>query len=147
MSTKPLVYNGNTIDKLRFDVRNGKIVEYSAKVGQDILESLLKVDENAYYFGEIAFVSNSSPITKLDTTFLNILFDENASSHMAFGNGFSLCVKESEDMTEEEKDDIGINQSNIHIDFMIGNETLCVKAYLKSGDTVPIMEDGEWANF
>lgn len=146
-STKPLNYNSNMIEGIRFEIKEGKIIHYEAKVGEKVLESLLTIDENALYFGEIALVSKESVITKTDTVFNNILIDENASSHMAFGAGFPLCVKGSEQMTPEEKDAYGINLSKIHLDFMIGNETLCVEAHLKNKEVVQIMKDGAWTNF
>lgn len=146
-STKALVYNGNLIDGMKFEIKDGKIVHYEAEVGLEILEALFSVDENALYFGEVALVSKNSPITQTNTVFYNILIDENASSHMAFGAGLSLCVEGADKMTDEEKEVCGINLSNVHIDFMIGNDTLCVNAHLKNGENVQVMKDGEWVEF
>lgn len=146
-STEPVSYLGNYIDGIRFEIKDGKITSYSAEIGQDKLESLLKIDDNALYFGEIALVPKSSPIAKCDTLFYNLLYDENASSHMAFGAGYTLCIKGADSMTDEEKDANGINVSNIHLDFMIGDDELNVTAVLQNGKTIQIMKDGEWTEF
>ncbi|MGB9615125.1 MAG: aminopeptidase, partial [Fervidobacterium sp.] len=84
-SSMPLVYQGNIIDEFWLEFKDGKVVNFDAKKGKDILKELIETDEGASYLGEVALVDISSPIYKLGKIFYNTLYDENASSHFAFG--------------------------------------------------------------
>ena len=144
-ATMPLCYNGNLIENFHITFRDGKAVEWKAEKNEELLGKLLTMDEGASYIGECALVPNSSPIRQSGVLFYNTLFDENATCHIAFGEGFDSAVKGYENMTKEECREKGVNDSMIHIDFMIGSETLNIDAITKDGRTVPIFRNGEWA--
>ncbi len=144
-ATMPLCYNGNLIENFHITFRDGKAVEWKAEKNEELLGKLLTMDEGASYIGECALVPNSSPIRQCGVLFYNTLFDENATCHIAFGEGFDSAVKGYENMTKEECRKKGVNDSMIHIDFMIGSETLNIDAITKDGRTVPIFRNGEWA--
>ena len=144
-ATMPLCYNGNLIENFHITFRDGKAVEWKAEKNEELLGKLLTMDEGASYIGECALVPNSSPIRQSGVLFYNTLFDENATCHIAFGEGFDSAVKGYENMTKEECREKGVNDSMIHIDFMIGSGTLNIDAITKDGRTVPIFRNGEWA--
>lgn len=144
-STMPLVYNGNIIKDLWFQFEDGKVIDFGASEGKDVMAKFLETDEGARYLGEIALVPVSSPISNLNTVFFNTLYDENASCHLALGNGISMCAKETSTMTKEEKHAAGFNHSTVHLDFMIGSKDLNIVGVLADGTEVNIFCQGEWA--
>lgn len=145
VSTKPLSYQGQLIENFSFVFENGKVVSCKAEKGQDALEKMIGMDEGAAYLGEVALIPYDSPISNSGILFYETLFDENASCHLAVGSGFTNVLKGFETMSKEETIEKGINDSNIHVDFMIGAPDLCITGYTKDGARVEIFKDGNWA--
>ena len=144
-SSKPLSYQGQIIDKFWIRFENGKAVESGAEVGAELLETMLTMDENAGYLGECALVPQHSPICESGILFYNTLFDENAACHLAVGKGFMFSVKDFRNRTQEECAELGVNESMIHVDFMIGCDTMNIDGICEDGSTVAIFRDGNWA--
>ena len=141
-STKPLIYHGNTISDFSFTFKEGKIVEYTAKEGYEVLKELVETDEGSHYLGEVALVDHFSPISQSNQIFYETLFDENASCHLAIGASYPTCLKNSDGLSEEELKERGLNHSLTHVDFMIGHEHMNIKGYTRDGQAVDIMIDG-----
>lgn len=144
-STKPYVYNGNLIEDFSVTFKDGKVIDYEARTGKELLCQLLASDEGATHIGEIALVSSQSPINKSGTLFYNTLFDENAACHIAFGEGYPGTIIGGTTMTKEELLMHGVNDSVIHEDIMIGAEDTNITGKCKNGETVTIFKNGEWA--
>lgn len=144
-ATKPLCYHGTLIEDFWIRFKDGKAVEWDAKKNKDVLTTLITMDEGSAYLGECALVPYDSPIQNSGILFLNTLFDENAACHLAIGRGFNDCIKGFETKTNEECIEMGINDSMVHSDFMIGSKDLCIEATTKSGKKVQIFKDGNWA--
>jgi aminopeptidase len=144
-STKPLSYRGELIENFSVRFENGKAVEVHAEKNEELLKTMIDMDEGAAYLGECALVPNSSPINKTGILFYNTLFDENAACHLALGAGFTNCIKNFENYTVEELHAKGVNDSMIHEDFMIGCDSLDIVGVCGDGRRVQIMRDGEWA--
>ena len=141
-STKPLIYHGNTISDFSFTFKEGKIVEYTAKEGYEVLKELVETDEGSHYLGEVALVDHFSPISQSNQIFYETLFDENASCHLAIGASYPTCLKNSDGLSEDELKERGLNHSLTHVDFMIGHEHMNIKGYTRDGQAVDIMIDG-----
>lgn len=144
-ATRPLSYRGELIENFSVRFENGKAVEVHAENGEELLKQMISMDENAAYLGECALVPFDSPIRNSEITFFNTLFDENACCHLAFGRGFENCIKDFDKYTLEECREKGINDSLIHVDFMIGSEDLNITAHTRDGKDVAIFKDGNWA--
>ena len=144
-ATKPLVFGGNLIEDFSFTFKEGKIVDFDAKVGKAVLEKLIETDEGASYLGEVAIVPVSSPVSKTNTIFFNTLFDENASCHFAIGSSYPTNIEGGVAMTEEELEAVGANTSITHNDFMVGSEELDIEATTHEGETFFVLKKGEWA--
>ena len=144
-STKPLSYQGEIIEDFSIRFVNGRAVEAKAKKNQHLLEKMIAMDEGAAMLGECAIIAYDSPINNQNILYYNTLFDENASCHLALGMGFSNCVRGYETMTKEALKEKGINDSLIHVDFMIGSKDLEIVGVTKRGDRVAILTDGNWA--
>lgn len=144
-SSKPLSYQGQLIENFSVRFENGKAVEVKAEKNQELLQSIIEMDDNAAYLGEIALVPYDSPIRNSEILFYNTLFDENAACHIAFGEGFTNCLDDYESLTLEQCRERGINDSLIHVDFMIGTEDLNITAITKDGSRVEIFRNGNWA--
>ena len=144
-STKPLSYRGELIEDFSIRFEGGRAVEVKAKRGEELLKQMISMDEGASYLGECALVPYDSPIRNSGILFYNTLFDENAACHLALGMGFSNCLKDYEKYTLDECRAKGINDSQIHEDFMIGSEDLSITAHTRDGRDVPIFRDGNWA--
>lgn len=146
VATLPLVYQGNRIEDFWFEFKDGKVVDYDAKVGKGVLESILETDEGAKYLGEVALVPADSPIAKMRRLFYNTLFDENASCHFALGKAYLECVENGLEMDEEAQEQAGLNVSSTHVDFMVGSDDLSIIARCLDGKEVPIFQDGCWVS-
>lgn len=144
-STKPLVYQGQLIDKFTIRFEHGRIVDVQASQGGDLLQSIIDTDEGSCYIGEVALVPHSSPVAKENVVFYNSLFDENASCHMAMGSAYTANVRRGQVMTHSELHETGLNTSIVHVDFMMGSDQLDVDAQTEDGSWMPIFRKGEWA--
>ena len=144
-STKPLSYNGQLIENFSVRFENGKAVEVKAEKGEELLKSMISMDEGAAYLGECALVPQASPIAQSGLLFYNTLFDENAACHLALGRGFSDCIRGYHDLTKEQIKELGVNDSMIHEDFMIGCDSMNIDAITRDGKVVPIFRAGNWA--
>ncbi len=144
-STKPLSYGGVTIDGMSFTFEDGKVVDFSAEENEDVLKHLLETDEGAKSLGEVALVPDDSPISNSGLIFFNTLFDENASNHLAFGSAYAFSIEGGEKMSEAELEELGLNRSNIHVDFMIGSDQMDIDGIKADGSRVPIFRNGDWA--
>ena len=144
-STMPLSYRGQLIDKFWLRFEGGKAVEVGAEVGEAQLKDMISMDEGAAYLGECALVPVASPISESGILFYNTLFDENASCHLAMGRGYADTIDNFENRTLEECQALGLNDSMIHVDFMIGCDTMNIDATCEDGSVVRIFENGNWA--
>ncbi|WP_239256571.1 aminopeptidase [Listeria ilorinensis] len=144
-STKPLSYGGNIIDNFKLTFENGRIVNVEAEKGQEILENLIATDEGSHYLGEVALVPDPSPISQSGILFFNTLFDENASNHLAIGSAYAFNIKGGEEMSRDELEKRGVNTSLTHVDFMIGSDKMNIDGITKSGETLPVFRNGDWA--
>ena len=144
-STKPLSYQGQLIDNFSIRFEKGKAVEAKAEVGEELLNTMISMDEGAAYLGECALVPERSPIAESGLLFYNTLFDENAACHLALGMGYADTIRDHHNKTLDECRELGINDSMIHEDFMIGCSTMNIDAITREGKVVPIFRNGNWA--
>ena len=144
-STKPLSYQGQIIDGFSIRFEEGKAVEAKAVVGEELLNTMLSMDEGAAYLGECALVPQCSPIAESGLLFYNTLFDENASCHLAMGMGYADTIADHHNKTLEECRALGIKESMIHEDLMIGCDSMNIDAITRDGKTVPVFRNGNWA--
>jgi len=145
-STKPLSYNGNIIEGIKVTFKDGQITEVSAEKGDQVMKDLVFENNGARGLGEVALVSDPSPISQSGITFFNTLFDENASNHLAIGSAYATSVKGGENFeTEEELREAGLNRADVHVDFMIGGPEMNVDGIREDGTVVPIFRNGDWA--
>ncbi len=145
VATKPLSYQGKLIEDFWFKFENGICTEVHARTNQDVLEKMVAMDEGASRIGEVALIALDSPVNLTGVLFYNTLFDENASCHIAFGRGFNECLEGYEELSVEECGKAGVNNSMIHVDFMIGAPDLCITGITKDGRRVPVFINGMWA--
>ena len=144
-NAKPLNYNGVLIDNFWLKFEEGKVVDFGAERGYDVLKNLLDTDEGSRKIGEMALVPFDSPISNTGILFLETLFDENAACHIALGKAYPTCVKGGPEMSDEELAAVGANDSLIHVDFMIGEATTNIIGITADGKEVAIFKDGNWA--
>ena len=143
-SALPLSHNGTIIDKFRFTVKDGKIVEVRAEQGEEALKAAVTVDEGASYFGEVALVPYDSPISNQRILYYNTLFDENAACHIAFGEAYP-CLEGGQQMTKDELKAHGLNDSITHVDFMVGTPDLSIVGTTHDGREIPVFVNGNFA--
>lgn len=137
-SSRPLNFRGQLIDHFTLTLKDGKVVNYTADVGQDVLKTILETDEGSCYFGEMALIDKNSPISALGTTFYTTLYDENASCHIALG----LAGGQG---SPEENDKMGINTSALHVDFMVGTADMNIQGLTAEGVWEDVFINGSWA--
>jgi aminopeptidase len=136
-STKPLVLvDGTVVRNLRVRFEGGRAVEIDADTARDTMRTIAGRDPGAARLGEAALVDAEGRIGKLDTVFYDTLIDENAASHIALGQGFPFLISDG--------DRDRVNESEIHIDFMIGSPEMRVTGLTREGDRVPVLVDGKW---
>ncbi|RED52818.1 aminopeptidase [Cohnella lupini] len=144
-STKPLSHQGNLIENFSLTFENGRVVDFEAEKGYDSLKAMLDLDNDSRYLGEVALVPHRSPISDSNIVFFNTLFDENASNHLALGNAYPTCVEGGTTMSREELEQVGLNQSILHVDFMIGSAEMDIDGITKDGQVEPVFRNGNWA--
>ena len=144
-SSKPLSYKGQLIENFWIKFEHGKVVDVHAEKNEHVLREMVSMDEGATMLGEVALIPYDSPISNLNILFYNTLFDENASCHLALGMGFPNCIKDFEKYSLEEIRQMGVNDSMIHVDFMIGTKDLSIVGTTNEGKQVQIFKDGNWA--
>lgn len=144
-SALPLVHAGTVVRDFWFEFKDGKVVDYDAAEGKEVLTSIIETDENACHLGEVALVSKNSPIRESGILFYSTLFDENASCHFALGKAFPECYEGGFDLSVEELMDNGVNNSATHVDFMVGADDLSIVGTLPGGREIPVFQNGAWA--
>ena len=142
--TRPVIIQGQLIEDCTFKFSKGHIIEANARIGDDVIDKIINIDEGARRLGEIALVPHSSPISKTGLLFYNLLLDENASNHIALGQAYRNSLKNGDELTDEEFLKAGANNSSIHLDLMIGSGEMNVDGILDDGTREPIMRNGEW---
>ncbi len=143
-SSKMLIHNNKVINNFWLDFRDGKVIDYDAETGKEVLKGIMDTDEGASYLGEVALVDFDSPISKSGVIFKNTLYDENASCHLALGASFAECIKGGLEKNNDQLLEMGLNYSHTHVDFFIGTDDLKITAYLQNGDKKVIMENGNF---
>ena len=138
-STKPLSYQGTLIQDIAVRFERGRIVQATARTGADVLRKGAGDRRRRARLGEVALVPHSSPISKSGVLFLNTLFDENASSHIALGQAYSKCIRNGGTLTPQQLAEKGANKSLIHIDWMIGSDKIDVDGINADGSAEPLM--------
>ena len=144
-ASMPLSREGQLIEDFWIRFHEGKAVEWHAEKNENLLTNIITADEGAAYLGECALIPYESPIRQSGILFYNTLYDENASCHLALGMGFADCIRDFENRTLEECRALGVNDSMIHVDFMIGTADMNIDAITRDGRTVPIFRNGSWA--
>ena len=145
VSSKPLIFGGNSINNFKITFKDGKVVNFTAEEGFETLEKMLDSDKTSKYLGEVALVPYDSPISNSNIIFYNTLFDENAACHLAFGKAYPTCLINGDNLTEEELFAKGANNSIIHEDFMVGTKDLNIDGITRDGKVIPIFRSGNWA--
>lgn len=143
-SALPLNYNGNLIESFWFEFKEGEVIDFGAKKGEEVLKGMLETDDGAKRLGEVALVPYDSPISNQNILFYNTLFDENASCHFALGKAYLLCVENGENIDPKDFDKMGINDSLIHVDFMVGTKDLEITGICHDGSEVPVFKKGNF---
>ena len=145
VAVKPLSWNGQLIEDFSITFSEGKVVSYKAEKGQELLNKMLHMDEGACMLGEVALVPKESPVNQCGFLFYSTLFDENACCHFAVGQGFKEVLPDGDRLTTEEAAAAGINDSIIHVDFMVGADDLSITGYRPDGSSAAIFRNGTWA--
>jgi aminopeptidase len=144
-TTRPVSVMDSLVEDVELEFKDGKVVSCTARVGQHIMDRFLDTDEGARYLGEVALVGEDSPIARSNRIFHSILFDENASCHLALGAGYPSCLANAEHLSTDEKLlEAGCNNSLVHTDFMIGSPDMDIAAYTRTGEQVQIMRNGKF---
>lgn len=144
-ASRPLVIAGNVVEDFCLTFENGRVINLTARVGEEHLRKLIEIDEGSHRIGEVALVPNSSPVSQRGHLFYNTLFDENAASHIALGRAYRFSMDGGNDMSEEEFQANGGNASLTHDDFMIGSPEMEIDGIHADGRCEPLMRQGEWA--
>ena len=142
--TRPVLMTGGAlIEGLRLRFEGGRVTDVSADTNAEAVRAQVGLDEGASRLGEVALVDNSSPVGRSGILFGDILLDENAASHVAWGHAYDLAVAELP-QGREERERFGFNHSIVHQDAMIGAPEVSVDGLELGGAAVPIMRDGGW---
>ncbi len=144
-SSMPLSWRGEIIDNFSMRFEGGRVVEVKAEKNEELLKTMVGMDEGAAMLGECAFVPYDSPIRESGIMFYETLFDENAACHFAIGRGFTNTIVDYDKYTNEEMKEMGINDSALHVDFMIGTDDLSIVGIKADGSEFVIFENGLWA--
>ena len=140
----PLIHSGVMIEGISIEFKDGKVVNYHAKKGQEELKNIIEIDPESCMLGECALVDKNTKIAMSNILFYETLFDENAACHVALGRGFKECLKDGEILSDEELENIGYNKSKNHVDMMIGTKDLNIIATTYDNREILIFKDGSF---
>ena len=140
----PLIHSGITINDIRLEFKNGKVINYDASSGKEELKNILEFDSESNMLGECALVDKNTKIALSNVLFYETLFDENASCHIALGNGFKECLYNGENLNKDELEKLGYNKSKNHVDIMIGTKDLNITATTYDNKEILIFKDGSF---
>ncbi|WP_379134328.1 aminopeptidase [Paenibacillus sp. sgz500958] len=143
-STKPLSYGGNLIDGFKLTIVDGRVISYTAEQGLETLTTLLEMDEGASFFGEVALVPYHSPISESGILYYTTLYDENASCHLALGAAYAFTLEGGTKLSKAELAERGMNQSLVHVDFMMGSPEMNIDGITDEGIVEPLFRNGNW---
>ena len=143
-NSKPLSHGGVIIDDFMIEFKDGKVIDFKASVGYNALKHLIEDDENANMLGEVALVNYDSPISNSGIVFYDTLYDENASCHIALGSSYPECLKDGINKDKKELQELGANQSDTHVDFMIGTKDLKIIGIDYKDNNIIIFENGNF---
>lgn len=121
----------------------GEVVDFDAEEGRDVLEEFFRLD-GTRRLGEVALVDSRSPVGQAGVVFHEILFDENAACHIAFGEAYPDGVVDGSKLPDDELRALGVNKADAHLDVMIGTPTLRLTGLTADGREVAIMERGQF---
>lgn len=144
-ASKPLNYGGTLIENFSLVFKNGEIIGFHAEKGEEALKSLIMTDKGSKYLGEIALVPFDSPISNSNILFYNTLFDENASCHLAIGQAYPSCIENGDSFDSKKMEEVGMNDSLTHVDFMFGTADLNIVGIREDGSEFKIFERGNWS--
>ncbi|MGB0175273.1 MAG: aminopeptidase, partial [Acholeplasmataceae bacterium] len=144
VASKPLSYQGKIVKDFWFEFKDGKVVDFDAKEGKDVIENLLATDEGSRYVGEIALVEHDSPISQMNRILFSTLFDENASCHMALGRAYPMNIKGGLTSSIEDLEKRGYNNSLSHTDFMFGTRDLSITGVTYDGKEIEFYKNGAY---
>jgi len=143
-ATIPLVVNGQIVRDLAMRFEGGRVTDVSASTGADLVRAEIATDDGGSMLGEVSIVDGDSRVGQTGIVFFDTLFDENAACHIAYGKGFATCVNDWERLSDDELLELGVNDSTVHTDFMIGSPEVDVDGIEGGGAEVPILRGGEW---
>src|SRR5256714_5010930 len=138
-STRPLGVLGATVRDLQMRFEEGKAVEVNAASGADVVRGQLATDEWAPYLGEVALVDGTSRVGRTGITYMDTLFDENATCHIAYGDAVIFATEGVAELSADERREQGVNGSAVHTDFMIGGPEVEVDALDADGKATPLL--------
>ena len=141
-ASKPLMYGGALVDNFWVKFKDGKVVDYDAEVGKEILKGIIESDEYSCFLGECALVDKNTAIAQTNFVYGETCLDENASCHIALGDAFPECLKGAEEESVDERRNRGLNHSDNHVDFMIGTDDLNIVAETKDGEMLIFKNGG-----
>jgi aminopeptidase len=140
-STMPLIVGGTTVTGLEMRFEGGRIVDLKADAGREVIAADIAIDEQAPFLGEVALVDGDSAVGRTGRIFYNTLFDENATSHIAYGSGIEHALPALAGSSREAWLEAGLNQSGTHIDFMVGGPEVDVDGIRTDGSVVPLIRE------
>lgn len=140
----PITYKGYNIENYWFKFSNGKVTDYGAKKGKQYLDDFFSKEDSYKRLGEIAIIDFNSPISRTKITYNNNLFDENVSTHLAFGSAYQNTIQNGVNMSKEELDTVGCNVCPEHMDFTIGTEDLIIIARTYDNEEIKIFKNGNF---
>ena len=142
-SSKPLEYQGVILDNFSIEFKDGVVTNFSAEQGEETLKEMINICENSNMLGEVALVPYDSPISNTNMVFLETLYDENAACHLALGDSFPECINEK-GTKKELFEKYNMNNSDSHVDFMIGTKDLNIKGITHDNKEIDIFINGNF---
>ena len=129
---------GALVEGLELEIRDGTITAATAEHGEEAVRAQFDLIPRSRHFGEVAIVDSDSAVATTGLVYKDMLFDENVGSHVAWGMGYTTAMDGTLELTVGERVGAGLNQSDTHVDIVIGSPEVQIDGIHADGSVVPV---------
>lgn len=135
---------GALVEDLALEISDGTITGATASRGEEEVRAQFELIPRSRHLGEVAIVDADSAVAATGLVYKDMLYDENVGSHVAWGMGYTSAMDGTLDLSPEQRVGEGLNQSDTHVDIVIGSPEVQIDGIHADGSVVPVTRGNEF---